>query len=72
MAAMCLAADNLLRQLANEGMRYRIIASGGTDTTLHIRVHDLTPDISDRITHCLNGMGAVLDIDQDEVEIPPR
>lgn len=72
MEAMCLAADNLLRQLASEGIAYRLTASGGTATTLHLRVRDLTPEISDRITHCLCGIGAVLDIEQDEVEPPSR
>ncbi|WP_375408917.1 hypothetical protein [uncultured Methylobacterium sp.] len=68
MAGMCLAADNLLRQLASEGMRYRMTASGGTATTLHLHVRDLTPEISERIAQCLSGTGAVLDIVEDEVE----
>lgn len=65
MVAMCQAADNLLRQLASEGMHYRMTASGGTATTLHLRVRHLTPEITERIAHCLNGTGAVLDIVDD-------
>ncbi|WP_156399293.1 MULTISPECIES: hypothetical protein [unclassified Methylobacterium] len=68
MAAMCLAADNLLRQLASEGMDYRITASGGTATTLHLTVRDLTPEISERIVRCLRGIGAELDIVPDAGE----
>lgn len=59
---MRLAAENLLRQLASEGLHVRVTATGGTDTTLHLQVRDLTPEIETRITQCLRGMGADLDI----------
>jgi CRP-like cAMP-binding protein len=63
MDGMCRAAHNLLRQLSSEGMVYRLSATGGTATTLHLRVQALTPEVEDRIAHCLSGMGAVVEIE---------
>ncbi len=60
---MCSAADNLLRQLVSEGLDYTLTASGGTATTLHLRVRGLTPETEERITQCLNGIGATLQIE---------
>lgn len=67
MAAMCRAAHNLLRQLSSEGMIYKLSATGGTATTLHLRVRALTPEVEGRIARCLGGIGAVLRIDDDAV-----
>ena len=63
MEGMCSAADNLLRQLVSEGLDYRLTASGGTATILHLRVRNLTPETEERITQCLSGMGATLEIE---------
>lgn len=65
MAAMSQGADNLMRQLASEGVRYTLAARGGTATILHLRVRSLTPEVYGRIERCLGGMGAVLEIVDD-------
>ncbi|ACS41915.1 hypothetical protein [Methylorubrum extorquens] len=56
-AAMTTASTNLLRQMEDEGLRYRVIVSPEDTATLHVRVRELTPDLTQRIERCLAGMG---------------
>ncbi|ABY32273.1 hypothetical protein [Methylorubrum extorquens] len=56
-AAMTTASTNLLRQMEDEGLRYRVIVRPEDTATLHVHVRELTPDLTQRIERCLAGMG---------------
>ncbi|MCJ2029420.1 hypothetical protein MKK50_08390 [Methylobacterium sp. J-043] len=56
-AAMTTASTNLLRQMEDEGLRYRVIVRPEDTATLHVHVRELTPDLTERIERCLAGMG---------------
>lgn len=56
-AAMTTASSNLLRQMEDEGLRYRVIVHPEDTGTLHVQVRELTPELTERIERCLSGMG---------------
>ncbi|ACB82475.1 MULTISPECIES: hypothetical protein [Methylorubrum] len=56
-AAMTTASSNLLRQMEDEGLRYRVIVRPEDTGTLHVQVRELTPELTERIERCLSGMG---------------
>ncbi|WP_342151051.1 hypothetical protein [Methylorubrum sp. SB2] len=56
-AAMTTASTNLLRQMRDEGLRYRVIVRPEDTATMHVHVHQLTPEIAERIHRCLSGIG---------------
>lgn len=56
-AAMTTASTNLLSQMSSEGLQYRLVIRRDDTGTMHVGVHDLTPDIARRIRNCLEGTG---------------
>ncbi|WP_232628758.1 hypothetical protein [Methylobacterium sp. Leaf118] len=56
-AAMTTASDNLLRQMRDEGLTYRVSVHPEDTGTMHVRVRALTPEIAERIRRCLSGTG---------------
>jgi archaeosine-15-forming tRNA-guanine transglycosylase len=56
-AAMTTASTNLLRQMRDEGLRYRVSVRPEDTATMHVHVHQLTPEIAERIHRCLSGTG---------------
>lgn len=55
--AMTTASGNLLRQMEDEGLRYRVTVRPEDTGTLHVHVRELTPELTQRIERCLSGMG---------------
>lgn len=56
-AAMTTAGSNLLRQMENEGLRYRLSMHPEDTGMLHVHVRALTPELDARIRRCLSGTG---------------
>ncbi|MFY9289390.1 MAG: hypothetical protein WAP03_01625 [Methylorubrum rhodinum] len=63
-AAMTTASTNLLRQMRDEGLRYRVIVRPEDTATMHVHVHQLTPEIAERIHRCLAGIGMRVDVQE--------
>lgn len=61
-AAMTTASDNLLRQMASEGLRYRLAVAHDDTATMQVYVRGLTPEVEGRIRHCLVGTGMLIAI----------
>lgn len=55
--AMTRAGTNLLAQMREEGLRYRLSIRREDTTTVHVAVEGLTPDLESRIRRCLSGTG---------------
>ncbi len=64
-AAMTTASSNLLRQMRDEGLRYRVIVRPEDTATMHVHVHQLTPEIAERIHRCLAGIGMRVDVQEE-------
>ena len=56
-AAMTTASTNLLSQMQDEGLRYRVLVRPEDTATMHVRVRGLTPEVETRIRRCLEGTG---------------
>ncbi len=56
-AAMTTASSNLLRQMEDEGLDYRVSVRPEDTGTLHVQVRALTPELTQRIERCLSGTG---------------
>lgn len=61
-AAMKTASSNLLRQMENEGLHYRVSVRPEDTHTLHVHVRALTPELTRRIERCLSGTGMQVDV----------
>ena len=66
-AAMTTAGTNLLRQMKDEGLRYRLSMRPEDTRTMHVHVRALTPEIDARIRRCLAGIGMRVAVREDEV-----
>lgn len=64
-AAMTTASTNLLRQMRDEGLRYRVIVRPEDTATMHVHVHQLTPEIAERIHRCLSGIGMRVAVEEE-------
>ncbi|WP_336487052.1 hypothetical protein [Methylobacterium nigriterrae] len=61
-ASMTTACINQLRQLANEGLRYRLVIQPSATDTVEVHVQNLTPDIDERIRRCLGLTGMQIEM----------
>ncbi|KAB1072453.1 hypothetical protein [Methylobacterium planeticum] len=58
-----IGAEQMLRQLRSEGLRYVLWVSGSArGSTIHLRIAGLTPDLARRIHNVLRGQGVALDV----------
>lgn len=64
-----MASESLLSQLRSEGLRYRLWVTGtARGNTVHMRVDDLCPGMTRRITDVLQHSGFGLDVQQQDAE----
>src|SRR4051794_6785385 len=54
---MTTACNNLLKQLVNEDLRYRLAIQPNATNTVRVHVRDLTPDTAEPIERCLGLTG---------------
>lgn len=63
---MTIACTNLLRQMASEGLCYRLMILPEDTGTLHVTVRDLTSQTEARIRRCLVGTAMHVQIREDQ------